>query len=417
MTVSLHRFTLQVGLAALSAPTLVLGADVAGSVLLAVGHVAVVRDGVQHSLARGSSVEVGDTLLTLDGAHIHIRLRDGGLVAVRPNSAFSVEQFEYDSANPQAGRVRYTLKHGVARSVTGRVGEANKDAFRLNTPVAAIGVRGTDFVTAADATSTRVAVRSGAVIVAALGGECSVSALGACAKSGLFLQAGSDTGIVEITAKDRIPRLRKDPLDDLMPDRKSPALPSEPLATQGVEKRDEVRGAIFASEASNQLPVDNVHWGRWAGNLQPASMPTSAELIQQGYPIQIANSRFALGVSSVGDVAHQSGNASFKIVASDAYVFTSEGVAPASIENAKLTVKFDARQFATDFTVLEAMGNRTDLHAAGSIVRGGYLISDPYQSNAQLYGVIAADVRQIGTLFSSSPSLNKELAGAIHWGR
>ena len=32
------------------------------------------------------------------------------------------------------------------RSITGQWGEAARDRFRLNTPIAAIGVRGTDFI-------------------------------------------------------------------------------------------------------------------------------------------------------------------------------------------------------------------------------------------------------------------------------
>src|SRR5690606_30187211 len=101
---------------------------------------------------------------------------------------FVVEVFDY-RRDASSDRVRYRLEDGVARSITGAVGESNKEAFRLNTPVAAVGVRGTDFVVATNAATSRVAVNSGAVVVAALGGQCAADAFGSCATGGLLLGA------------------------------------------------------------------------------------------------------------------------------------------------------------------------------------------------------------------------------------
>ena len=47
------------------------------------------------------------------------------------------------------------------RSVTGQWGEASRDRFRLNTPIAAIGVKGTDFVVKVENGKTFASVLSG----------------------------------------------------------------------------------------------------------------------------------------------------------------------------------------------------------------------------------------------------------------
>ena len=444
-TQRISALTALFGLACAGAAQAATGPEDAGTVLLAVGAVTFERGAdAATALKRGAVLKAGDRITTRDGSHVHVRLRDGGLVAVRPNSIFEIALFEFDPAQPAAGKVRYNLKHGVVRSVTGQIGEINKEAFRLNTPVAAIGVRGTDFVTASDDSATRVAVRSGAIIVASLGEGCSAEGLGGCASGGLLMSAmPGQSGLVEVGAHDRVPRLRREQIEDLLPDRRSPALSSEPVATNGTEKRDETRNTVASAvteplivlqavqmaaaqvppppppppPAAPPPPPTGVHWGRWADNAQPAEMAHAAALMQLGKPIQIATSRFALGVDAMADAFAQSGSASFKVHSADAFVYQGNVATRASVDNGKLDIFFDTRSFGTSFTVVEQNGTRYDLAAQGTIVRNGFMISDPYQSNTKFYGVIGADLKQVGSLFEAQPKEGKELSGAIHWRR
>ena len=121
-------------------------------------------------------------------------------------------------------------------------------------------------------------------------------------------------------------------------------------------------------------------------------------------------------MESVGDIFLQRGNASFNVFAADAFVYTPSSITRAAVEGGKLNIQFDARTFDTAFTVVEQNGTRNDLLALGTIVRGGYLVSDRYQSNTTFYGVIASDFKQVGTLFEALRE-GKELSGAIHWRR
>ncbi|NDE53216.1 MAG: hypothetical protein EB069_01285, partial [Actinobacteria bacterium] len=117
---------------------------VVAEVLLAVG--AMRREPAGEPLKRGAQVFEGDQIHTQDGAHLHLRFVDGAMVSVRPNSRLQIEQYRWDPQNAGRNQVKFRLDEGVARSITGQAGETSKDRFRLNTPVAAVGVRGTDFV-------------------------------------------------------------------------------------------------------------------------------------------------------------------------------------------------------------------------------------------------------------------------------
>ena len=120
-----------------------------GVVTFAVGQVSRVPAGQPASkampLQKDQALAVGDRLVTGPSSHVHVRFIDGGLVSVRDSSELVITQYSFDPDNPAASKVRFYLQGGVARSITGKAGQAAKDQFRLNTPVAALGVRGTDF--------------------------------------------------------------------------------------------------------------------------------------------------------------------------------------------------------------------------------------------------------------------------------
>lgn len=132
-------------------------------------------DGSVREVQRGADLRVGDRVETLPGAHVHIRFVDGARVSVRPGSRLTVEQYAQSASGVTApgtasagtgGAIKFRLDEGVMRSITGAWGEAARDRFRLNTPVAAIGVKGTDFVVRADGQGTAASVFAGAILLA-----------------------------------------------------------------------------------------------------------------------------------------------------------------------------------------------------------------------------------------------------------
>jgi hypothetical protein len=153
-----------------------------GEVVFVIGTPRVVNaQGDMRPVVRGTPVHVADRLETGEGSHAMVRFMDGANVSVRPNSRLAVEVYRYDPSAPKNSTVKLQLEEGIARSITGKAGEAAKDRFRLNTPLAAIGVKGTDFIVSAEADHVRVAVQSGSVVVAPFSATCRADGLGPCA--------------------------------------------------------------------------------------------------------------------------------------------------------------------------------------------------------------------------------------------
>ena len=152
-----------------------------GSVTLVLGQASIVSaQGVTMPLQRGAAVRPGDRIETARGGHVHIRFVDDALVSVRPSSRLIIEEYQYNPAKVTESQVRFKLETGVARAISGAAAEGAKERFRLNTPLVAIGVRGTDFVVNSQSEQTTAHVNQGAIVMAPLGAGCQAHALGPC---------------------------------------------------------------------------------------------------------------------------------------------------------------------------------------------------------------------------------------------
>ena len=180
----LSRLGLPVALWALAALAPAMAANppsaAVGKATMVIGQAYLVSDeGEVSAMDRGSVVRVGDRIETGANGHVHLRFTDGGLVSVRPDSRLQIQKYSYTEGQPEAGGIKFKLEQGVVRSITGAWGEAARERFRLNTPLAAIGVKGTDFVVSANANTTLASVYAGAIVIAPLLGDCQAT-LGPC---------------------------------------------------------------------------------------------------------------------------------------------------------------------------------------------------------------------------------------------
>jgi hypothetical protein len=154
-------------------------ADVAGEITFASGEVRIGKSNGKP-VDVGTKINEGVALETGADGHLHIKFIDGGILILRPNTASVVENYSLNSANPSQSRMRIVVLHGTVRSVTGAGAKATPGQFRLNTPVAALGVRGTDFMVYTDQQTTRAQVTSGGIVMAPLGDSCSAQGVGPC---------------------------------------------------------------------------------------------------------------------------------------------------------------------------------------------------------------------------------------------
>lgn len=131
-------------------------AEPAATVILAVGGVSDrAADGSLHSLKDGDRVYSGDSLSTGSGAWLDMDFDDGGRMLLRPGTQFQIEQFHYDAdahsenAPPTASAEHesafFRLLKGGLRAVSGLIGHVYRASYRVDTPVATIGIRGTQY--------------------------------------------------------------------------------------------------------------------------------------------------------------------------------------------------------------------------------------------------------------------------------
>lgn len=118
----------------------------AGTVDLVTGKVRISNAaGAVLQPAKGAVVRPGDTIETDAAGELHVKMEDGGYLAIRPNTVLKIEHYV---VNGDAGdSSTLNLLRGALRSLTGWIGKLNPKGYRITTPTATIGVRGTDHET------------------------------------------------------------------------------------------------------------------------------------------------------------------------------------------------------------------------------------------------------------------------------
>jgi len=93
-------------------------------------------------IARGVALHNGETLNTDSKGFAIIELEDGTRMTLRPNTTFKIEDVSQAPGNENA---LLSLIRGGLRAITGSISKRNPNVFRINTTVATIGIRGTEF--------------------------------------------------------------------------------------------------------------------------------------------------------------------------------------------------------------------------------------------------------------------------------
>ena len=102
-------------------------------------------NGTQMPVTLGLKIFAGQSIQTAADGEVHIVTEDSGLIALRPNSSFRIDR--YQAKGESSDEINFSLFKGALRSITGWIAKRNRSAYRLKTPNATIGVRGTDHET------------------------------------------------------------------------------------------------------------------------------------------------------------------------------------------------------------------------------------------------------------------------------
>lgn len=120
--------------------------DPIGKVIAATGKVVAENNGDRRSLARGAAIFVGDKISTGPKGTAHIRFVDNTLVNIDKNSIFVINEYVYNEKNPQANKQTSSLLQGGFKTITGLISKGDYKKYKVNTPVATIGVRSTEYM-------------------------------------------------------------------------------------------------------------------------------------------------------------------------------------------------------------------------------------------------------------------------------
>ncbi|MDR0233503.1 MAG: FecR family protein, partial [Zoogloeaceae bacterium] len=111
-----------------------------GKVISFTPGASVVRNGKAEALALHAGVRVSDTIRTDAGGRVKILFNDDSAVSVGPNTSMDMREYSESGAKPAFG---LNVTQGVVRAFTGKITERNPEGFKMTTPEAVVGIRGT----------------------------------------------------------------------------------------------------------------------------------------------------------------------------------------------------------------------------------------------------------------------------------
>jgi hypothetical protein len=384
----------------------------AGRIIFAAGKASV---GEQPAV-EGGIVQEGQLLATGGDGYIYIKTADNGLFILRPGSQARIATYRIDKANPANTQVKFELLSGVARSKSGEAVKQARQNFRFNTPVAAIGVRGTDFTVFTDDHTSRVAVLTGAVVVSGFAAGCSADGIGPCqGAASRELSAAQRGQLLQVTRGQAAPQLLSG--SPLSPDLVSPPRTDEPVAKTdagSVTPSLEIQKVgVLASAgeqalvkppalpppelpvvappqepqvpATPQQPPSGLIWGRWVQFDAYYPKFYLGQTMDSARLVAINGDYALLHTPGADFVAPSSGSVGFALRDSEAVVYTNYGygsrtIAPATLANGTLNVDFGGRSFSTGFDVLTG-GESIPFRASGTVGNDGRLFGD--EANAR----------------------------------
>lgn len=441
----------------------------AGKVIFVAGKAQV----LDRAATEGAAVQEGELLSTGADGFIYIKTIDKGLFILRPNTRARIVAYHVDAKNPANTRIKLELLSGVARSRSGEAVKLARQNFRFNTPVAAIGVRGTDFTVFTDQDTSRVAVISGGVVVSGFAGACRPEGIGPCEGTASRELSASQRGqLLQVQRGQAAPQVMQG--GAMSPDQVSPARGDEPMAkaagsigTLGGGALDldprKVASLQAAVPGVNQppasappdvvgpppvivdepappadpvvvipepatpvtpvtppVPVRAVTWGRFQPVLGQAANLDIAQAGESGTRVAI-NPLFAIYRAKTGSdwVVPVNGSAGFSLKASEAYIVEdyTKKTAVASLENGVLNVDFDKKSFTTSFDLL-SQAERFNLQSKGTFASDGRLYGENQlvrPTNMNVNGTLTEN--GAAYLFDARLDPTRTAVGATSWGR
>lgn len=127
-----------------AAPVAAAQAQPVGYIKTVTGEAYVIAGGQRVRAQPGTPVLAGSQVRTLPGASVGITCIDNTLLALGPDTTFTLDEYAYAPAQGKLGLLA-TLSRGTLNYVSGVIARLQPEAVRVKTPSGIIGVRGTEF--------------------------------------------------------------------------------------------------------------------------------------------------------------------------------------------------------------------------------------------------------------------------------
>ena len=431
-----------------------------GSVSLVLGRAFIESEGNNRERVRmGMMVRQADRIVTESNGHVHIQFIDEALVSVRPNSELEILAYVFNTEDPDKSSIKFNLLEGTARAVSGNAAKAARQRFRLNTPIAAIGVRGTDFVVNTTAILMTVLVNEGAVVVAPFSDECAAQGFGPCSTNAVELTADS-LQLIEFDSNMALPRLvplvvSEESTEQLQGAASNTGVPSSIVEASGDEEdkkatskevvmesvtsvgvADEVvsdiknaGGEVVASYATvtdwdaaietlspayqtgftpfsqigiNEAKQRQLVWGRYGdgkGALERITLPH--DVAGQGREITVgSNFEYYLFRPEPGEkqVARGLGTIGFTLNSAQAFYSNETDIFAVAVSGGGLTIGFQEGQFSTYLNLNHSSFGDLIFQASGRLYDGGYFHSR--NDSQRIAGAVSLDGQEAGYFFN-----------------
>ena len=115
-----------------------------GKIVALKNEVVVKRDGKLIKANIGFKLEKNDVVISKGNSKTQIIFKDETVITIGKNSSFKINDYAYGgSSKPKAN---FSFFKGAFREITGKIGKIAPKRFKIKTPTASIGIRGTQIV-------------------------------------------------------------------------------------------------------------------------------------------------------------------------------------------------------------------------------------------------------------------------------
>jgi hypothetical protein len=126
------------------------------------GGVHVVRGADTLSVKKSFKLEKADILRTSKDGWVKIKLNDNTLITAGKNAELTIRDYLYDKS--KKSKVSLGFSKGIFRAISGAIGKVARKNFKVHTPTATIGIRGTEFYVRVSSKREQVLCTRGAVV-------------------------------------------------------------------------------------------------------------------------------------------------------------------------------------------------------------------------------------------------------------